>query len=121
MAKVASRTVRVTEIPQGTSQEEFRGVVTKLNSRTIGGGPFTTSRHGNSELKFSLATQGDELIGTITLPSEKHKTDALKTHGTKWRLDETFDALTCLFSPREPDLEYVNGDFIHFKIDIQAN
>jgi hypothetical protein len=120
MAKVASRTVRVTEIPQGTSLEEFRGVVTKLNLRRIGG-PFTTSRHGNSELKFSLATQGDELIGTITLPSEKHKTDALKNHGTEWRLDERFDALTCLFSPREPDLEYVNGDFIHFKIDTHAN
>jgi hypothetical protein len=53
----------------------------------------------------SFAQQFDGYVGTITLPSEKHKVEALETHATEWRFDDIFNGVTVLFSPPEPDIE----------------
>lgn len=58
------------------------------------------------QLLVSVAPQGASDTGTVTFPSEKSKTRALKglTRGG-WRVDDTFADLTVLHSAAEPDLE----------------
>jgi hypothetical protein len=51
-------------------------------------------------------SQYDGHCGTITLPSEKHKIEALQKHGTEWRFDDIFNGVTILPSPVEPEIEY---------------
>jgi hypothetical protein len=106
MAKVSSRTVRVTDIPEDVAQSEFLEVAKRLASTSIEGGWFSSLTPGDGKPIISFASQFDGFAGTITLPSEKHKAQALESHDTEWRFDDKFTGITVLCSPTEPDLEY---------------
>lgn len=105
MVKVASRTVRVTGIPRDVGEKAFREVAERLCSKTIKTGVFSTAIPGYNNPVSSFASQFEGNVGTITLPSEKHKDEALGCRGIPWKLDDKFDGLTILCSPHEPDLE----------------
>lgn len=105
MAKVSSRTVRVLEIPQEVEREEFMTMARRLSSKEIGGGWLSKVLRGNENPAISFAPQFDGYTGTITLPSENHKAEALANHATEWRFDDIFNGVTVLFSPSKPDIE----------------
>jgi hypothetical protein len=107
MAKVSSKTVRILEIPQEVEQSEFHLVAKHLSSKSIGGGWFRSNTPGDENPRTSFASQFEGHVATITLNSEKHKTEVLRYHGTKWRFDDKFDGATVLYSPQDPDIEYV--------------
>lgn len=106
MAKVSSRTVRVLEIPQDVERDEFLAIARRLSSKEVGGGWLSKVRRGNEKPVISFAPQFDGCAGTITLPSENHKAEALANHSTEWRFDDVFNGITVLYSPAEPDIEY---------------
>jgi hypothetical protein len=108
MAKVSSRTVRVLEIPQEVEKSDFLAVAKRLSSKDVGGGWLSKVQPGDEKPVTSFAQQFEGHVGTITLPSEKHKVEALENHGTEWRFDDIFNGVTVLFSPPEPDIEYVH-------------
>ncbi|KAE9380791.1 hypothetical protein N431DRAFT_459708 [Stipitochalara longipes BDJ] len=105
MSKVSSRTVRVTDIPEDVAQSEFLEVAKRLASTSIEGGWFSSSTPGDTKPTISFASQFDGFAGTITLPSEKHKVQALEKHDTEWRFDDKFNGITVLCSPTESDLD----------------
>jgi hypothetical protein len=107
MATVSSRTVRVLEIPQEVEESEFLAVARHLSSKDVGGGWLSKAQPGDENPETSFATQYDGYVGTISLPSEKHKLEALDKHATNWRFDDKFNGVTVLASPPEPDVEYV--------------
>jgi hypothetical protein len=106
MATVSSRTVRVLEIPQEVEESEFLAVARRLSSKDIEGGWLSKLQPGDENPVTSFATQYDGHVGTISLPSEKHKVEALDNHATYWRFDDKFNGVTVLVSPPEPDVEY---------------
>jgi hypothetical protein len=106
MARGSSRTVRVTEIPSQIEPSEFLTVAKRLASTSIDGGWFSSPTLGDDKPVISCASQFDGYVGTITLPSEKHKTQALASHDTQWRFDDRFDGITVLCSPTDADIEY---------------
>ncbi len=108
MAKVTSRTIRVTDIPLDVNEKDFLKYAQHLGSKSIDRGLFSSTVQGNPSPTITFSPQFDGHIGTITLPSEKHKIVALKNNNTQWRLDDIFNGVTILFCPKEPDLEYVN-------------
>jgi hypothetical protein len=105
MAKVSSRTVRVLEIPQEANKNDFLSVARRLSSKDVGGGWFSKVQPGDEKPVTSFAQQFDGHVGTITLPSQMHKAEALENHATEWRFDDIFNGVTVLFSPPEPDIE----------------
>jgi hypothetical protein len=107
MAKLSSTTVRVLEIPQEVEESEFLAVAKRLSSKDLEGGWLSKAQHRDENPVTSFATQYDGHVGTITLPSEKHKAEALGGHATDWRFDDKFNGVTVLFSPPEPDVEYI--------------
>jgi len=109
MARVSSRTLRITDIPSDIAEGDFLEVAKQLSSRQSDGRLFSSGRRdkASSSPSISFAPQYESHVGTITLPSEKHKTAALRTHGTKWRFDDVFNGVTVLHCPEEPDLESV--------------
>jgi hypothetical protein len=106
MAKVSSKTVRVTEISPSITQPEFLAIAKGLASEPIEAGWFSAATPGHDNPVISLASQFEGQVGTISLPSEKHKTRALISHGSEWRVDDKFNGVTVLYSPANPDLEY---------------
>lgn len=108
MAKVASRTVRVTDIPLDVDQSDFYTYAQHLSSMGVNRRIFPSARHTFPNPTVTFAPQFDGHVGTITLPSEKHKLAALRDKNTQWRLDDVFHGVTVLSCPEEPDLEYVN-------------
>ena len=106
MAKVSSRTVRVTDILEDVAQSEFLEVAKRLALTSIEGGWFSLLTPGDGKPIISFASQFDGFAGTITLLSEKHKAQALESHDTEWRFDDKFTGITVLCSLTEPDLEY---------------
>jgi hypothetical protein len=106
MAKVASRTIRVLEIPQVVEKSEFLAVARDLSSKEFGAGWLSKFEPGDDNPVTSFAPQYDGYCGTITLPSEKHKAEALEKHTKEWRFDDEFNGVTVLFSPSDPDIEY---------------
>jgi hypothetical protein len=108
MAKVSSRTVRVLEIPEEVEKSEFLAVARRLSSKDVGGGWLSKVQPGDEKPVTSFAQQFDGHVGTITLPSQMHKAEALENHATEWRFDDIFNGVTVLFSPPEPDIEYVH-------------
>ncbi|KAI9648606.1 hypothetical protein NHQ30_003243 [Ciborinia camelliae] len=54
---------------------------------------------------ISLAVEQENQVETITLPSPRHKSKALKTDDTEWIFDDTFNGITTLHSPDDPDLD----------------
>jgi hypothetical protein len=113
MARVSSRTIRVTDIPPEITRNYFLEIAKKLSPRKSDGGLFSSARSDKHppNPSISFAPQYEGYSGTITLPSEKYKTAALRTHGTEWRLDDRFNGVTVLHGPKEPDLESVNRSF----------
>ena len=107
MAKVSAKTVRVLEIPQEAEKGAFLSIARRLSAKDVGGGWLSKVQLGDEKPVTSFARQFDGHVGTITLPSEKHKAEALETHGTEWRFDDIFNGVTVLYSPPEPDIEYV--------------
>lgn len=107
MAKVSLKTVRILEIPQEVEQSEFYLVANRLSSKSIDGGWLRSNIPGDENPRTSFASQFGGHVATITLNSEKHKTEALVYHGTEWRFDDKFDGATVLYSPQDPDIEYV--------------
>lgn len=106
MASVSSKTVRVLEIPQEVEKSEFLAAARRLSSKDFEGGWLSKVQPGDENPVTSFARQYDGHVGTITLPSEKHKVEALDNHATDWRFDDKFNGVTVLFSPQEPDVEY---------------
>jgi hypothetical protein len=109
MAKVSSSTVRALEIPLQVDELEFFIVAKCLASRSIQGGgllSFSAAIPGDDNPVISFAEQFERHTGTITLPSEKHKTQALASHDTQWRFDDKFDGVTVPYSPKDSDIEY---------------
>lgn len=107
MATVSKKTIRVLEISQEVEEDEFLAVARRLTSEAVKGGWFSRVQTGNEDPVTSFATQYDGHVGTISLPSEKHKVKALDTHATCWRFDDKFNGVTVLASPLQPDIEYV--------------
>lgn len=105
MATVTSRTVRVLGIPQEVKEGEFLAVARSLSSKDVGGW-LSRVQTGDENPAISFATQYDGHVGTISLPSEKHKVKALDNHATYWRFDDKFNGVTVLVSPLQPDVEY---------------
>lgn len=105
--KVTLRTVRVLEIPPEVEKNEFLRIAKGLSLKDVRGGWISKVLQGDDNPITSFATQFDGHVGTITLPSKKHKIEALTNHGTKWRFDDLFNGVTILFSPPEPDIEYL--------------
>lgn len=108
MFSSTSHTVRVTGITSGTESAEslkqkFQECVDVKPKRMWFG------RRRETEplpLMVSLARYGDSDMGTITLPTEASKMQALNyTSSVDWSLDATFAGLTTLHSASEPDLE----------------
>lgn len=58
-----------------------------------------------SQTQLSLAVERENQVGTITLPSSKHKDEALKRHNTGWEFDDTFNGITTLYSPACAEIE----------------
>lgn len=108
MAKISSSTVRALGIPLQVDEPEFLIVAKRLASRIQGGGlfSFSAATPGDDNPVISFAEQFEGHTGTITLPSEKHKTQALAIHDTPWRFDDKFDGVTVLYSPKDSDVEY---------------
>lgn len=107
MAKVSLRTVRVTEIPLHIERNEFESVAKRIASRAIDGRRwFSPLTPGEDNPAISFATQFNEHVGTITLPSGKHKTQTLDDANSQWRFDDRFNGVTVLSSPPDADLEY---------------
>jgi hypothetical protein len=73
MAKVSSRTVRVTDIPEDVAQSEFLEVAKRLASTSIEGGWFSSLTPGDGKPIISFASQFDGFAGTITLRSTKRR------------------------------------------------
>ena len=111
MAKVSSRTVRVLEIPLETEKSDFLKLAGDLSSKVVGSGwapPWSTPATDEKPVT-SFAPQYDGYCGTITLPTEKHKSDALENHATVWRFDDVFNGVTVLYCSLEPEIEYVDS------------
>ncbi|TVY82809.1 Protein SERAC1 [Lachnellula suecica] len=104
MVKVASKTVRVRDIQQINTIHDFKKVAVSLSSGTINRA-LRSSVPGNEDPKITFALQDGVNVGTITLPSENHKADALKGHATNWQFDDEFDGVTVLASPAKADLD----------------
>ena len=104
----ATKTVRVAGIPLGVEHTEFNDTVARLSARTRKKALFSSSSaslNSQSKLLTSLSPQFEDQVGTITLPSTKHKRQALKNHGTDWDFDDIFDGITVLYSALKPNLE----------------
>lgn len=106
MARVTLKTVRVTGMPLDTDLSQLLFLATRLSQQATSR-TFWTSGQISAQLRASLATQNETQTGIITFPSESCKKRALKSHNTKWRLDDEFDGVTVLWCPIDPDLEYV--------------
>lgn len=111
MAKVSSNSLRVTNIPPQTDKATFIEFAKQYSSKTIERGWLSPSVNGSDNPTVSLSPQFDGHVGTITLPSKEHKEAALKNNDTKWRLDDVFNGITVLSSPKEPDIEYTTPTF----------
>jgi hypothetical protein len=110
MPSHATRSVRVTEIPNNVEEQAFADTVKRLSPFVGKKGLFSASSlaaTSNRRLLTSLCPQFGEQVGTITLPSVKVKQQALKDHGTDWRFDDIFDGVTILHSSPKADLECV--------------
>jgi len=105
MAKVSERTVRVTDIPFNVQPLEFFNVAKRLSSRNFDRRLLSSAREGNSNPSYTLSTQFDGHVGTITFPSQKHKNAALQEHDTEWTFDDKFSGVTVLASPPGADVE----------------
>ncbi|OBT68576.1 hypothetical protein VE03_01776 [Pseudogymnoascus sp. 23342-1-I1] len=105
MATVSTRTVRVLEIPKEVDESEFLAVARSLSSKDVEGGWLSKVQHGDANPVISFATQYDGHVGTISLPSEKHKVRALDHHATYWRFDDKFNGVTVLVSPLDADVD----------------
>jgi hypothetical protein len=108
MAKVASQTVRVTDISLDVDEKDFHEYAQHLSSKNVNRGMFSSTTHGSPNPRVTFTPQFDGHVGTITLPSEKHKLAAMRDNNTQWRLDDVFHGVTVLSCPEEPDLEYVS-------------
>lgn len=110
MATMASKTVRVLDIPLSTNLSEFHDLAKRLSSKNpehwFSAHWFSGRRLGEDNPIVSLFPQYDGLVGTISLPSRWHKLEALTKHGTKWTFDDKFNNVTVLSCPSEPALEY---------------
>ena len=103
---MASRTIRVTEIAREVDEWTFLEVAERLSSRDIRRGWFPSAIPGSTNPVNSFAPQFEGSVGTITLPSERHKTKALKNNDTGWIFDDGFNEMTVLYSSAdEPDIE----------------
>lgn len=65
-------------------------------------------------MQISLAIEREDQVGTITLPSPKHKEEALKCHNTEWEFDDNFNGITTLYSSDDPEVESVIPFFLGF-------
>jgi hypothetical protein len=117
MAKVSLKSVRVTSIPSESDQEEFVAVAKRLAADSA-----STARRSRPKTKtevdveISFAPQQESFIGTISLPTEKHKVAALANHDTNWEFDDEFNGITVLNCPATPDLEFVHISRMHISI-----
>jgi hypothetical protein len=109
MTTVSSRSVRVTNIPPEVDETQFVEAANILSEQSISAGLFSSGSQCKSHVKqsTSFASQFESFVGTITLPSEKHKITALKSHDTEWTFDDKFNGITVLKCPKEPDVESV--------------
>ncbi|KAF7902359.1 hypothetical protein EAF00_002262 [Botryotinia globosa] len=102
MFRTTSKTVRVKGIPLNSNQEEFLEKA-EYCSRDLRR-PWPQSVNLGSS-KISLAIEREDHVGTITLPSPKHKEEALKYHNTEWEFDDNFNGITTLYSSDDPEVD----------------
>ncbi|TGO71041.1 hypothetical protein BELL_0627g00030 [Botrytis elliptica] len=102
MFRTTSKTVRVKGIPLNLKREELLDKA-EYCSRDLRR-PWPQSVNLGSS-KISLAIEREDQVGTITLPSPKHKEEALKYHNTEWEFDDNFNGITTLYSSDDPEVD----------------
>ncbi|KAK6613001.1 hypothetical protein H4I95_01345 [Botrytis cinerea] len=102
MFRATSTTVRVKGIPLNLNREELLEKA-EYYSRDLRRSWPQSVNLGNS--KISLAIEREDQVGTITLPSPKHKEEALKCHNTEWEFDDNFNGITTLYSSDDPEVD----------------
>ncbi|KAF7888617.1 uncharacterized protein EAF02_003158 [Botrytis sinoallii] len=102
MFRTTSKTVRVKGIPLNLNQEDFLEKA-EYFSRDLRRPWPQSVKLGSS--KISLAIEREDQVGTITLPSPKHKEEALKYHNTEWEFDDNFNGITTLYSSDDPEVD----------------
>ncbi|KAF7953923.1 uncharacterized protein EAE97_001321 [Botrytis byssoidea] len=102
MFRTTSKSVRVKGIPLDSNQEEFMEEA-EYCSRDLRRPWPQPVNLGSS--KISLAIEREDQVGTITLPSPKHKEEALKYHNTEWEYDDNFNGITTLYSSDDPEVD----------------
>ena len=109
MVAKTTKTVRVTEIPLTVKHDEFAAVAERLSTSLRKKGTHSSSAAVKEWVPpVSLCVQAGrqaQQVGTITLPSSKHRQAALIPHESGWTFDDTFEGVTVLSCPTISDLE----------------
>ncbi|KAG4443357.1 hypothetical protein IFR05_001146 [Cadophora sp. M221] len=106
MVAKTTKTVRVTEIPLIVKLEEFTALATRLSPSLKKKGSYPSSPMVKQwKPPVSLCVQAAQQVGTITLPSSKHRQAALISTESGWTFDDTFEGITALHCVDKPDLD----------------
>ncbi|PVH81786.1 hypothetical protein DL98DRAFT_416121 [Cadophora sp. DSE1049] len=106
MVARTTKTVRVTEIPLSVRQEEFAAVATRLCTSLKKKSSYSSCPPVKQWAPpVSLCIQDAHQVGTITLPSSKHRQAALIPSAVDWSCDDTFEGVTVLRCPTGPDVD----------------
>ncbi|KAH7305095.1 hypothetical protein BKA65DRAFT_521106 [Rhexocercosporidium sp. MPI-PUGE-AT-0058] len=106
MVAKTTKTVRATEIPLTVTREEFAALATRLSASLRRRGAHSSSASTKEWTPpISLCIQATLQVGTITLPSSKHRQAALVSRELGWKFDDTFEGVTVLHRPTSPDLD----------------
>lgn len=111
MVAKTTKTVRVTEIPLSVKSDEIASFAARLSTSLKKKTAYSSASCPSAKQwtpPTSLCRQSGYQVGTITLPSGKHRQNALTTSGTGWQFDDVFDEVTVVHDSPNPTVESVS-------------